>query len=263
MALDLPALAEAAARAADRARAETLPRFRRLADDEVETKADGSPVTVADRAAERVLADALRAALPGSAVYGEEYGGDRDVERLWIVDPIDGTLSFTRGIPLFATLIALCEAGRPVLGLIDLPALDERYVGWTGGGCWAGTQRVTASTCRALGEAVVSRGDPYCFVRAGEDAALHTLSDRARVLRGYTDAFGHALVLRGSVDAMVDLDLAPWDAAATQVLVPEAEGRCETLAYPDDKLGLVIGAPALVEQLVPLLERGRRGSPPP
>ncbi len=256
MALDLAALADAAARAADRARAETLPRFRRLAADDIATKADGSPVTVADRAAERVLAETLRAALPGSAVYGEEYGGEREAELLWVIDPIDGTLSFTRGIPLFGTLIALCEAGRPVLGLIDLPALDERYAGWRGGGCWAGARRVSASACTNLDRAVVSRGDPYCFERAREGAALRALSEKARVLRGYTDAFGHALVLRGSVDAMVDLDLAPWDACAAQVLVPEAGGRCETLRYPDDKVALVMGAPALVEQLLPLLEHG-------
>ncbi len=257
MPLDLPELAVAAARAAERARAEILPHFRRLDAADVETKADGSPVTAADRAAERVLAAELAAALPGAAVYGEEFGGDRDAELLWIVDPIDGTLSFSRGIPLFGTLIALVEGGQPVLGVIDLPALDERYVGWRGGGCWAGDQRVWASARSDLEDAVVAHGDPYCFDRAGERAALRHLTDSARVLRGYTDAFGHALVLRGGVDAMIDLDLAPWDASAAQVLVPEAGGRCETLRYAGDKVGLVMGAPRLVERLLPWLENGQ------
>lgn len=256
MALDLPELAAAATRAAEQARAEILPRFRNLSREDVETKADGSPVTVADRAAERVLAAALGAALPGSAIYGEEYGGDREAELLWVVDPIDGTLSFSRGIPLFGTLIALVEGGRPVLGVIDLPALDERYVGWLGGGCWADGRRVFASTCTTFDDALVSHGDPYCFDLAGERPALRRLTETARVLRGYTDAFGHAQVLRGSVDVMIDLDLAPWDASAAQVLVPEASGRCETLRYPGDKVGLVMGAPRLVEALLPLLERG-------
>lgn len=261
MALNLPELAGAATRAAERARAETLPRFRTLSREEVETKADGSPVTVADRAAERVLAAELAAALPGAAIYGEEYGGDRDAELLWVVDPIDGTLSFTRGIPLFGTLIALVEGGRPVLGLIDLPALGERYVGWLGGGCWSGKRRVYASACAELDNAVISHGDPYCFDLAGERAALRSLTESARVLRGYTDAFGHALVVRGSVDAMIDLDLAPWDASPAQVLVPEAGGRCETLRYRGGKVGLVMGAPSLVERLVPLLENAEHSGP--
>lgn len=256
MALDLPALAAAATRAAEQARAEILPRFRNLSRGDVETKADGSPVTVADRAAERVLAAELGAALPGSAVYGEEYGGDLDAELLWVVDPIDGTLSFSRGIPLFGTLIALVEGGRPVLGVIDLPALDERYVGWLGGGCWVGDRRVSASTRTTLDDAVVAHSDPYCFDLAGERQALRHLTETARVLRGYTDAFGHAQVLGGGVDVMIDLDLAPWDASAAQVLVPEAGGRCETLRYPGGKVGLVMGAPRLVEALLPLLEHG-------
>ncbi len=264
MPLDLPELAVAAARAADSARAEILPRFRRLSPDEIETKADGSPVTIADRAAERVLRRVLLEALPGSAVYGEEYGGEAEAPLRWVVDPIDGTLSFSRGIPLFGTLIALVEEETPVLGLIDLPALDERLVGWRGGGCWAGSQRLQTSERSDLLDAVISHGDPYCFERAGEQVALRRLVEETRVLRGYTDAFGHALVLRGSVDAMIDLDLAPWDAAAAQVLVPEAGGRCETLHYPSQKVALVIGAPRLVERLAPLLENGARrpGEPP-
>ncbi len=258
MPLDLPDLAERAARAADEARRDILPRFGQLAPGEVEHKADGSPVTDADRAAEQTLRRLLAEALPGATVFGEEYGGDADAPLQWIVDPIDGTISFTRGIPLFGTLIALVEEGEPVLGLIDLPALDERYVGWKGGGCWRGRERVRASLRTELSGAVVAHGDPYCFTRAGEDAALTALCERVPLLRGYTDAFGHAMVLRGAVDAMVDLDLARWDASAAQILVPEAGGRCETLHYPGDKIALVMGAPALVDALLPLLQRSGR-----
>lgn len=267
MALDLPRLTAAAEAAIDRARGEILSRFRHVA---TEIKADGSPVTEADRAAERILRSALAEALPDAAILGEEYGGPAEsAELLWVIDPIDGTLAFARGLPLFATLVALVEAGRPVLGVIDLPALGERYSGWRGGGCWRAGERLTASSECDLRAALVSHGDPYCFERAGERAAFARMADQIPMLRGYTDAFGHAQVLAGSVDAMVDLDLALWDAAAAQVLVPEAGGRCVTLHYPardsgsgsdseTGRVGLVMGAPALVERLAGWLEHGAR-----
>jgi len=237
-----------------------LSRFRRVA---TETKADGSPVTEADRAAERVLRAALAQALPEAAILGEEYGGDAArSELLWVIDPIDGTLAFSRGLPLFGTLVALIEAGEPVLGVIDLPALGERYTGWRGGGCWRAGERLAASSERDLRAALVAHGDPYCFEQAGEKKAFLRMAEQIPMLRGYTDAFGHAQILSGSIDAMVDLDLALWDAAAAQVLVPEAGGRCVTLAYPPQesgaRVGLVIGAPALVDTLAGWLEHGAR-----
>ena len=131
---ELAQAARAAAVAADRAREETLPRFRRV---DVETKSDGSPVTEADRAAERAIRAALQESYPDFGILGEEYGA-QDVEAgqpYWVVDPIDGTICYSRGIPLFSTLIALVSDGQPVVGLIDLPALDERYLGFAGGGC--------------------------------------------------------------------------------------------------------------------------------
>ncbi len=259
MPLDFPKLARALERASDHARAEVLRRFRKVS---IETKPDGSPVTEADRAAERVLRRMLHEALPEAAVLGEELGreGNEGAPLQWVIDPIDGTIAFARGIPLFATLVALLEEGEPVLGMIDLPALDERYTGWRGGGCWRNRERVTVSDETRLERAIVSHGDPYCFERAGETAAFLRMAREIPMLRGYTDAFGHALVLAGSVDAMVDLDLSPWDAAAAQVLVPEAGGRCVTLRYPErsglSRWGLVLGAPALVETLAAWLDSG-------
>jgi myo-inositol-1(or 4)-monophosphatase len=249
--LDLAAAARAAEAAADLARREVLPRFRAVP---VETKADGSPVTEADRAAERVIRAQLRRAFPDFAIAGEELGseGDPDAPR-WLVDPIDGTIAFSRGIPLFATLIALVDEGRPVLGLIDCPALDERFVGWRGGGCRRNGAPARVSRESDLRRAVVSHGDPFCFDAFGERPAFERMAREIPMLRGYTDAFGHAQVIGGGVDAMIDLALNPWDAAATQVLVPEAGGRCEALPPRAGKLGLVFGSPALVEQLLGFL----------
>lgn len=245
--IDLETLARVASDAADRARQETLGRFRRVG---VEFKSDGSPVTEADRAAEQAIRHVLRTACPDFGILGEEYGAEESHERpCWLVDPIDGTIAFSRGIPLYSTLIALVDEGRPVLGLIDLPALGERYLGWQGGGCRRNGRPTRVSSERDLARAIVSHGDPFCFERFGASGVFAQLARACPLLRGYTDAFGHAMVLGGGVGAMVDLDLNPWDVAATQALVPEAGGRCLTLPGPGAKVGLVIGNPALVDRL--------------
>jgi histidinol-phosphatase len=249
--IDLEGAAAAAEVAADLARAEILPRFRAVA---VDSKPDGSPVTEADLAAERVIRQHLHEAFPQFGILGEEYGRDGPVEGpQWIIDPIDGTIGFSRGVPLFGTLIALAIDGEPVLGLIDLPTLDERYVGWRGGGCRRNGMPTRISSESDLKQAIVSHGDPFCFDLYQERPALERMLREIPLLRGYTDAFGHAMVLGGGVGAMVDLSLNPWDAAATQVLVPEAGGRCTVLPERNGKLGLVFGSPALVEQLLEFL----------
>ena len=171
-----------------------------------------------------------------------------------MVDPIDGTIAFSRGIPLFSTLIALVYRGQSHFGLIDLPALGERTVAWTGGGCRRNGEAVRVSSADDLSRALVAHGDLYCFERAGCRTVFDRLANEAGMLRGYTDAFGHSQVVAGGIDAMVDLDLNPWDAAATEVLVPEAGGRCVRVAEEGSKLGLVFGSPALVEHLLGFFE---------
>jgi myo-inositol-1(or 4)-monophosphatase len=248
--------ARVASAACDAARREILPRFRSVA---VETKADGSPVTEADRAAERAIRGVLRDAFPDFAILGEEFGeefgaeGERGSGPCWVVDPIDGTIAFSRGIPLFSTIIALLDEGEPVLGLIDLPALDERVLGWKDGGCRRNGRPVRVSQESDLSRALVSHGDPMCFDWAGQRPAFERMAREIPMLRGYTDAFGHAQVLAGAVDAMVDVDLNPWDAAATQILAPEAGGSCVARKRAKDKIDLVFGSPALVEQLAAFL----------
>ena len=242
-----------ASHACDLARREILPRFRSV---DVEIKADGSPVTEADRAAERSIRQTLLAAYPDFGLLGEEYGeteGGGQGPR-WIVDPIDGTIAFSRGIPLFGTLIALIEDDAPVLGIIDLPALDERYVGWTGAGCRRNGQPVRVSEQTDLGQSLAGTGDRICFEWAGRQAALERMLSAIPLVRSYTDAFGHALALSGALDVMVDCDLNPWDAAATQLLAVEAGGACVTLRGARDKLDLIFGSPALVEQVAEFFE---------
>lgn len=257
--VELAAAARAAEAAADAAREEVLPRFRKVA---VETKADGSPVTEADRAAERAIRESLRGFEPAIPVLGEEYGGDPPESGAapsgmrWIVDPIDGTIAFSRGIPLYATLLALEVEGEPVLGVIDLPSLGERVVGWRGGGTRRNGEPVRVSRAGDPERALVGHGDGLAFRAFGERAAYERLARELPFFRGYTDGFGHALVVCGAMDAMVDVALNPWDAAATQALVPEAGGRCATLDRSAEGrgLGLVFGSPALVEHLLGRLE---------
>jgi histidinol phosphatase-like enzyme (inositol monophosphatase family) len=249
--IDFEAAARAAAEAADAARAEILPRFRRVA---VETKSDGTPVTEADRAAERAIRERLRAATPDYAIKGEEYGEEGPGGRpCWLVDPIDGTIGFSRGIPLFTTLIALLDEGEPVLGLIDCPAFDERFIGWKNGGCQRNGRPTRVSSDSDLRKTIIAHGDQFCFDLSDELPAFERMARELPMLRGYTDAFGHAQVLSGGVGAMVDLQLNPWDAACSQILVPEAGGRCHTFPVKGGKLGLILGSPPLVDQLIDYL----------
>lgn len=244
--LDLPALAKLAEAAADRARAEILPRFRKVA---TEIKSDGSPVTEADRAAEDTIRELLARETPDFAIFGEERGGETSDGPTWIIDPIDGTIAFARGIPLFGTAIALVVNGDPVLGLIDLPALDERYLAWRGGGARRNGAEVRVSGETELGRAFACVGDRDCFELVDELALWDTLWSRAGRVRGYSDVFGHSLVLSGSSDVMVDLHLHPWDVAPVRILTTEAGGAVARIAHPNGLVGLVVGAPRLVEQL--------------
>lgn len=249
---ELEAAARIAAQAADRARAEVLPRFRQVA---VETKADGTVVTEADLASERAIRDLLREATPDFGILGEELG-EVAAERgrpVWVIDPIDGTINYSRGIPLFATILALVDEGETVVGLIDLPCMDERYVGWKGGGCHRNGSPVRVSDERDLARALVAHADPYLFKRVGQEAVFAHLQATCSSLRGYTDAFGHALVLGGGVDVMVDPSLAVWDLAATRLLVPEAGGKYLEFAHASGRLGCAFGSPALVEELAEFL----------
>jgi histidinol-phosphatase len=126
-------------------------------------------------------------------------------------------------------------------------------VGWRGGGCRRNGVATHVSQESDLRKAIVSHGDPFCFDQFGARPAFERMAREIPMLRGYTDAFGHAQVLGGGVDAMVDLSLNLWDVAATQVLVGEAGGRCLTLDGPDGKCGLIFGSPALVDQLADFL----------
>jgi histidinol-phosphatase len=205
---------------ADEADAISLPRFRSgLA---IETKADLTPVTEADRAVEAELRRRLADERPDDAILGEEQGAVGTGSRRWILDPIDGTRNYARGIPVWATLIALEADGVVQLGIVSAPALRQRWWAKRGGGAFANGDQIHVSAISTVEQAVLS------FSIENEVPAL---ARRAWHARGLGDFWAHMLVAEGAVDGAVDaVGVSEWDLAAVQVIVEEAGGRFSDFA---------------------------------
>jgi histidinol-phosphatase len=222
---------ELALELADVADAMTLGRFR-AADLVVETKPDLTPVSEADRAVEQALRERLAVDRPDDHVFGEEFGGVEPTPgaRRWIVDPIDGTKSYVRGVPVWATLLALEEDGDLVLGMVSAPALGRRWWGVRGEGAFArenGAQRrLGVSAIRDLGDAQLCFSDFDSWAGDERLGALLALSHRCWRTRGYGDFWQHMLVAEGAAEIAVDPGVSLWDLAATLVV---AGGRLTDL----------------------------------
>ena len=216
-------LLQAVAEVAALAGAEAARHFRRpLA---VETKADGSPVTLADRNAERAARDWIEARFPADGIHGEELGVSRPgAHRRWLVDPVDGTRAFVKGVPLWGTLVAVVEEERVLAGAAEFPALDERIVAALGQGCWWNGARSSVSHVDALASATVLATD-VTFRRTPERGERwRALANRAATARTWGDCYGYLLVATGRAELMCDGTFSPWDAAAVQIAVEEAGG---------------------------------------
>lgn len=209
--------------AAYRAGRSTLAHFRTGV--EVDLKADASPVTIADRAAERLIRELIEREFPNDAILGEEEGGDADAAERWVVDPIDGTKSFVSGVPLYATLIAYEQEGRPILGVCYFPALDEMLYAERGLGCFLNGRPCRVSSKNDLNHSVLSSGGPKSMAKYGRWEGFAALSETALATRTWSDAYGHALVASGRIEAMIDPVVSRWDLAAVRILVEEAGGR--------------------------------------
>ncbi|MFD5225232.1 inositol monophosphatase family protein [Microbacterium sp. NPDC058342] len=217
-----------ALRLADAADAQSLPRFD-APDLEVSRKADRSHVTDADLATERAIRELLAVERPDDGILGEEYGEQGDARRQWIIDPIDGTANFLRGVPLWGTMIALAVDGVPQVGVVSMPALGRRWWASAGSGSWTATggdpRPLRVSDVGSLDEASVSFQSIAQWRDAGRLPELLALADRVWRDRAYGDIFSYMLLAEGRIDMVAEFDVKEYDIAAAVPIVREAGGR--------------------------------------
>jgi histidinol-phosphatase len=196
----------------------------------VESKPDTTPVTEADRSVERVVRERLAGARPGDAVVGEEYGTVGSSARRWIVDPVDGTKNFIRGVPVWATLIALQNNGRGVVGVVSAPALHRRWWAALGLGAFADGVPIHVSKVAALGDAHFSYSSLTGWAEQHRLDGFLELSAAAWRTRGFGDFWSHMLVAEGGADIAAEPEVSVWDLAALQVIVEQAGGTFTDLS---------------------------------
>jgi histidinol-phosphatase len=220
--------------ACDEADAIARSAFRR--DLEVFTKPDRTFVTQADTAIERAIRARILAAYPDHGLVGEEYGTEAGgAPTRWYIDPIDGTHNFIRGVPLFGTLLAVERDGELQAAVLSAPALHERWWARRGGWAWARSaddaepRRIRVSRVASLADAQILYGSGHDIEASGRAPGFHDLLGDVWRERGFGDFWGYALLAEGAAEAMVEVDLSPWDAAAPMVLVEEAGGRATDL----------------------------------
>ncbi len=241
---------------ADAAGAAIRPFFR--APYEIDTKADASPVTEADKAAELAMRAIIEKRLPGDGIIGEEYGAFQpDASRQWVLDPIDGTRSFIAGRPIFGTLIALMEEGWPMIGIIDQPISGERWIGAVGLPTTLNGKPVTTRRCRDLDQAILATTGPQYFAgHKGEHFSILAGQCRDTVWGG--DCYNYALLASGHIDIVVEAGLKLHDIAALVPVVEGAGGRMcdwsgEPLTDASDGDVIAIGDPARLDDVIEAL----------
>lgn len=191
-------------------------------------KSDDSPVTVADREAERLIRSRIEKQYPGHAIVGEEYGGGESTgaTQRWIIDPIDGTRSFIRGVPLYGVLLALEIEGQCQVGVAHYPALGEMIAAATGEGCWWNSRRARVSPVEYLKDGVVAHTDVNNFTKYKRQAVWQRLEKAAGYRAGWSDAYGYLLVATGRAELMLDPIMNVWDCAPFLPIIQEAGGFC-------------------------------------
>ncbi|WP_282784437.1 histidinol-phosphatase [Nocardia sp. CC201C] len=247
---------ELALRLADAADGITRDRFGAL-DLKIDSKPDLTPVSDADLAVEREIRAILAAERPADAVLGEEFGGEAEFGgRQWVVDPIDGTKNFVRGVPVWATLIALLEDGVPVVGVVSAPALARRWWAAREAGAWSSFESgepkaISVSAVPQLGAASLAISSLSGWRDIGRRDQLITLTDEVWRVRGYGDFFGYALLAEGAVDIATEPELSLWDMAALDILVREAGGRFTALdGTPGPHGGSAVATNGLLHDVV-------------
>ncbi len=190
----------------------------------VEIKSDGSPVTLADREAESAVRDWLGARFPDDAILGEEFGVSEGTGRRWFIDPIDGTKSFVRGVPLWGSMVAVAEGREVLAGAICCPAVDELVAAARGMGCYLNGSRCRVSACATLADATILATSERFLRDPERGPRWRDLGARVAVTRSWGDCYGYVLVATGRAELMVDDRLSPWDTAALLPIIREAGG---------------------------------------
>ena len=235
---------------ADLADSITVERFQ-AEDLVVETKPDLTPVTEADRAVEQALRKRIGEERPGHGIVGEEFGAGQPGTARWILDPIDGTKNYLRGIPVWATLIALERQGRVELGVVSAPALHRRWWAARGQGSFVDGRRIHVSRVADLGDAVLSYASLTSWEQHGMGEEFLTLARACWRTRGFGDFWSHMLVAEGAADLAVEPEVEVWDLAAPQVIVEEAGGRFTNLdGVPTPAGGSVVSSNGLLHDRV-------------
>jgi len=191
----------------------------------VEHKADKSPVTIADREAETLIRTMVAAAFPNDGFLGEEYGKEPGTSGFrWVIDPIDGTKSFVRHIPLWATLIGLEYQGEQIGGVAYIPVFGMTYRALRGAGAFVNERKIRVSNVASLADSLICYSSINWFTRAGREKTFIELAGRTARQRGYGDFYGFVLVAEGAAELMVEHGVNPWDIAATKAIIEEAGG---------------------------------------
>lgn len=195
----------------------------------VDLKSDETPVTAADRGAERLIREMIARYYPNDYILGEEEGGDNTIPDRWIIDPIDGTKAFISGVPLYSTLLSYEVNFQPIVGICLFPALDEVVYAETGSGAFFNGRPCRVSSKSAMTGGVVSFSGPKRLRDKGLLDGVIKLAERAMDERTWNDAYGHALVATGRIEAMIDPGVSLWDMSALDLIVREAGGRASGL----------------------------------
>ena len=220
----------------------------------VSIKTDDTVVTEVDREAEQLIRNEIEKNFPDHGIVGEEFGNHNEqAEFKWYLDPIDGTISLSHGIPLYGTILALHQGNTPLVGIIDHPGLDQCYYALKGKGTFCNGDKITIKdTLENFEKEIIATGDLKQFVDSGTFKSYEDIVKSHKLVRTLPDCFGHTLAAKGSVGAMVDFHLNVWDMAATKIILEEAGGKFvlhkETeIAAGKFKYNIICGKPKVVD----------------
>ena len=224
----------------------------------ISKKSDASMVTEVDREVELLVRSEIERKFPEHGIVGEEFGiKNKESEYQWLIDPIDGTRSFCKGIPLYGTILALHYKGTPLVGVIDHPDLDTCYYAVKNGGAFCNGEKIKINDVAPseFEEEIIATSDRKHFKNVGAMTAYESLLAKHSLVRTIPDCFGHTLAVKGAVGAMIDFNISAWDVAATQILVEEAGGTflvIKKFKLPNGELkyNIICGKPIIVSWLV-------------